>query len=186
MGGHRGPDRRTDLRRLPPGALAGPDRPGRGRRSTTVDARRRQGPVAPLLARRPHPRVHLGSPDPRRGRAGPAERQGSRGQGPGPPAAAGRPWRGPAVDRPAAGRRGGRVVARWSPAGRRLDVARGDLRCRCPPARHEDQAEARRAARLRLSIHRPARVHAQRAGVPVRQDPPPLAGRRGRRARRRG
>ena len=72
------------------------------------------------------------------------------------------------------------VPGRASPGGG-LDLACRDLRRRCPTARHEAQAQARRAARLRLPLHRPAQLHAQRPGVPVRPDPPPVAGRCGHR-----
>ena len=72
------------------------------------------------------------------------------------------------------------MVARRHPAGRRHRIARRDPGRRRPPPRHRPQGRGRRrhAAAIGLPIHRSARVHAQRLGVHVRQDRPPLAGRR--------
>ena len=188
MGGRHAPDGRPDIRRLPPGALARPDRPGRGRRAATADDRRAQRPSPALLARRPLARVHLGSAAAGRGGAGAAERdQGSRGQGPGPPAAARRSRRGAPVDRPAARRRGassGRpMAAAWSSSRRRM------------AATHEEDAR-RRGTRTQAEgrASRPPPTTASSTGSATcstgpgfqyDQHPPPVAGRRRRRARRR-
>ena len=69
----------------------------------------------------------------------------------------------------------------WSPDGSRLVVvsaSHGATRDRGrPPSRHRAPPRARHAARLRLPLHRPARLHAQRRRVHLRQGRAPVAGR---------
>ena len=85
----------------------------------------------------------------------------------GPPAPA-RRWRGAPPDRPAARRDGVRVVAGWRLAGRHVVLARGDDAEDARRRGRASTAEAGRAARIRLPLHRPARLHAQRRGLHLR------------------
>ena len=160
-------------------------RPDRWRRAPPADARCEARPPCPVLARWPDPRVPLGPALARRGGAGRVDRrQGPRGREPGPPAAA-RRRRGAPADRPAARRRG----FEWSPDGTRLVVVStshgADRRRGRPPPRHRSDAHAGQAAALRLPIHRPPRLHAQRGRLHLRPGRAPVAGRCGDAGRRR-
>ena len=70
-----------------------------------------------------------------------------------------------------------RMVARRHPARRDLAVARGDLG-RGPPPPRPDRGRAGDAAAVRLPVHRPAPVDAQRRRLHLRPDRPPVARRR--------
>ena len=69
----------------------------------------------------------------------------------------------------------------WSPDGTRLVVVStshgATARRRRPPPRHRPPPRAGHAAAVRLPVHRPARLHAQRRRVHLRQGRAPLAGR---------
>ena len=182
--GRHAAERRPDVRRLPTSRVARPDRPGCRRPASPADHRRSQRPPSAVLARRSFARVHLGSAAAVRAGARTAQGgQGSRGQRPGPRAAARRTRRSTPADRPASRRGGLRMVTRQPVAGGRIDVPRPDPRRGRAPARNGTQAATRRAARIGLSLHRPAELHAERPGFPVRPHPPPVAG-RGRDGRR--
>ena len=75
----------------------------------------------------------------------------------------------------------------WSPDGTTLAVLTSSLGATArggpPPPRPAAQAQARRAAAVRLPLHRPARLPVQRRRVRRRPGQPHLAGRRRRRAR---
>ena len=104
-------------------------------------------------------------------------REAPRGREPGPPAAA-RRRRGTAAHRPAARCRRLRVVAGRDAARRRERVPRRDAGRGRPAPRHRTAAGAGDAAALGLPLHRPARLHAQRCRVHLRQGAASLAGRR--------
>ncbi len=70
------------------------------------------------------------------------------------------------------------MVARRDPARGRDGVRRRDARRGRSASRHRAAPGARHAAALRLPVHRPSRLHAQRSRVHVRQGAAPLAGRR--------
>ena len=159
-------------RRLPPRGLARAARCGR-RRAAPADDRCPQRRQRPLVAGRPDDRVPLGPAPPDRGGAGRARQEGPRGRHAGPPALA-RRRRGAAADRPAARRRRLRVVAGRVEARRHHDVAPGEPQGRPKGARPRPEARAHRPARVGLSLHRPARLHAQRARLHLRLGLAPL------------
>ena len=168
-------DRRSAARRVPDGPVARPDDRGR---AAPADTRHQEGPPSALLAGRPDPRVPVGSTADRRRGAGPSDRGiRSRGRHPGPPAPA-RRWRGAPPDRPATRRGGLRVVSGWRLAGRHLVIARGDVPGRRASARAGGSPRHACAARIRRALHRPARLHAQRRRVHVRQGQAPVDRRR--------
>ena len=179
-----------------PRRVHGPDRPRRrkdGYRHALWlgPGRRRRAGAAPAHARRPHDRAPRFSPDgrtlaflsdrrpARRGGAGPAgDAKDARGRRPGPPAAA-RRRRGAPADRPAARRRrasSGRRTAGRSPSSRRRSARRP--RRTAGSAARPRHAEAGRAARVRLPLHRPARLPVQRRRVHLRPGSSTLARRR--------
>ena len=182
--GRDAPDRRPGLRWLPPRPLARAHRGRRGARQLTLGARHDRQPrfspdgrtLAFISDRRA---IVEEEPDQRgTGREGPAS----------PPARI----RTRSTCCPLDGGEARRLTDlprgvdafEWSPDGtparRRQRLARRDPRRRRPPPRHRPQGrvERRHAAAIRLSVRRPARLHAQRLGVHLRQGRPPLAGRR--------
>jgi hypothetical protein len=184
VGGRHAPVGGADLRRVSPGALARPDGSRPGRIPAPADDRIPQRPLRAVLAGRALAGIHLRPSTAGRGRAGASE--GSRrsgGQGSGPRAAGRWAGRGEACLGSAAWGRGVRVVAGREAPGRRVDVSRRDLRGGRSTTRQVTQAARARGTGLGLPLHRPSRLHAQRAGLPVRPGPPPLAGRRRDRSR---
>ena len=170
----RGHDRPIGLaraRRLSPRDLAG--RRGRQRSTPPGDAGGAPRHLAPLLAGRDVAGVPVGPAA--AGRGGARRSEGPRGRRPGAPSAA-RGRGGAPADRPAARRRRIRVVARWTRPRRAIDVIRRYARGRPPRAPEASAAEARRHARVRLPLPRPAPEHAQRAGLHRRQGGSPVAG----------
>ena len=177
------PDRRARLRRLPARALARPDRRRRRRaRAAPADARRPARPPRPVLARtagrsrscRTAGRSSRRSPDASRKDVKDREDTGQVHL---------LPLDGPGEARRLTDLPRGVSDFEWSPDGTRLvvtiDVARGDRTRRTRGAAAQAvEAGTRRAARLRLPVHRPARLHAQRRRVPVRPGRPPVARRR--------
>ena len=131
-------------------------------RQLTLGAEAR--PARPVLAGRPDARVPVGSPAGRRGGARRARKDVKEREDVDQvyllPLDGGR---GASADRPAARRRAtssGRRMARgWSSSAARVGATHEEDRRRRGTA---TQARARRAAAVRLPVHRPARLHAQR------------------------
>ena len=148
-------------RRLPPVRLA---RPGRRLRARPAAHARRPDRTATRGSRRtarrsPSSRTAASYVEEEPDR--PKEREGARGRDAGPPPAA-RRRRGPPPDGPAARRDRVRLVARRQDARRAHELARRDPRRGGAPPRPAAQAQARRAAAVRLPLHRPARLPVQR------------------------
>src|SRR6185369_17023507 len=126
----------------------GPDR--RPRHGAPPDDRRSARSSPAVLTGRADARIPLGPADARRGGAHRRRREAARGWPADPPPAA-RRRRGAPPDRSPAWRRHVRLVAGWAAPARDVLVPRRDAGRGPPAARQDEDAEAGRRARVRLS-----------------------------------